>query len=175
MVRRGKLERIVSWKYVRYFELYDDTTVNEIISIASVDMLKSLLYSSWHDLHASKKFTFYFALAKHQNEDKRKLLSIVLKDILEVIVDIAGTNYLIVAGFLQHILPIVTGNAYERDFISFALALLAANYESLSSDSIALRNAVSLLLVNNILLKFSCLFSLDVVTSVALSLPSRYF
>uniref|UniRef100_A0A8R1XUB6 VHL domain-containing protein n=1 Tax=Onchocerca volvulus TaxID=6282 RepID=A0A8R1XUB6_ONCVO len=147
MVRRGKLERIVSWKYVRYFELYDDTTVNDIISVASVDMLKSLLYSSWHDLHASKKFTLYFALAKHQNEDKRKLLSTVLKDILEVTVDIAaGADYLIVIDFLRHILPIVTGNAYERDFTSFALALLAANYESLSSDFIALRSAVSLLL-----------------------------
>lgn len=39
MVKRGKLEHIVSWKYVRYFELYDETTINDIISIASVEMV----------------------------------------------------------------------------------------------------------------------------------------
>ncbi|KAM3728192.1 von Hippel-Lindau tumor suppressor [Dirofilaria immitis] len=146
LVRRGKLEHIVSWKYVRYFELYDETTVNDIISVASVEMLKSLLHSSWHDLHASKKFVLYFALAKHQDEDKRKLLFDVLKDIMKIVVDIAGTNYLAVVGFLRYILPIATGSVYEKDFISFALTIIAVNYESLSSNCIMLRSTVSLLL-----------------------------
>ncbi|MCP9263223.1 hypothetical protein DINM_006562 [Dirofilaria immitis] len=120
LVRRGKLEHIVSWKYVRYFELYDETTVNDIISVASVEM--------------------------HQDEDKRKLLFDVLKDIMKIVVDIAGTNYLAVVGFLRYILPIATGSVYEKDFISFALTIIAVNYESLSSNCIMLRSTVSLLL-----------------------------
>ncbi|EJD75891.1 hypothetical protein LOAG_17041 [Loa loa] len=146
MVKRGKLEHIISWKYVRYFELYDESTVNDIISAASMEMLESLLHSSSHDLHASEKFALYFALAKHQNEEKRKLLSSVLKDVLEVIVDIAGTDYLTTVAFLHHILPVASGSAYARDYVSFALTVLAVDYELLFSDPAALRSAVSLLL-----------------------------
>uniref|UniRef100_A0A158Q8S3 VHL domain-containing protein n=1 Tax=Elaeophora elaphi TaxID=1147741 RepID=A0A158Q8S3_9BILA len=146
MVKRGKLEHIVSWKYVRYFDLYDKTTIDDIINIASVEMLKSLLHSSSPDLRASEKFALYFALSKHQNEEKRKLLSAVLKDILKVVVDIAETDYLAAICFLRHILPVAVGNAYERDFVSFALTILAVNCESLSANFVALRSAVSLLL-----------------------------
>ncbi|VBB29610.1 unnamed protein product [Acanthocheilonema viteae] len=146
MVKRGKLKHIVSWKYIRYFELYDETAINDIISTASVEMLKDLLYSSSHNLHSSKKFALYFALAKHENEEKKKLLSTVLGDVLKIVVDIAETDYLTALGFLRHIFPVATGSAYERDFVSFALTVLAVNCESLSSDFIALRSAVSLLL-----------------------------
>ncbi|VDK83091.1 unnamed protein product [Litomosoides sigmodontis] len=150
MVKRGKLERIISWKYVKYFELYDETTINDVINIASVEMLRSLLHSS-RDLNGSKKFALYFALAKHQNEEKRKLLCAVLEDVLKIVVDVAETNYLTALGFLQHVIPVglfpvVTGSVYERDFVSFALTVLAVNCGLLSSDFIALRNAVSLLL-----------------------------
>ncbi|CAG9533064.1 unnamed protein product [Cercopithifilaria johnstoni] len=146
MVKRGKLEHIVSWKYFRYFELYDEATINDIISIAPVEMLKNLLHSSSYDLHSSKKFALYFALAKQQNEEKRKLLSTVLEDVLKIVVNIAEIDYLTTLSFLRHMLPVCTGSAYERDFVSFALIILAVNCKSLSSDFIALRNAVSLLL-----------------------------
>lgn len=146
MVKRGKLGHIISWKYVKYFEFYDESNINEIISIASVEMLKNLLHSSSHDLQPSKKFALYFALAKHQNEEKRKLLFAVLKDVLEIVVDIAGRDYLTAIDFLRHILPVATGSAYERDFVSFALAILAVNCESLSSNFVALRKTLSLLL-----------------------------
>ncbi|VIO89556.1 Uncharacterized protein BM_BM11025 [Brugia malayi] len=151
MVKRGKLGHIISWKYVKYFEFYDESNINEIISIASVEMLKNLLHSSSHDLQPSKKFALYFALAKHQNEEKRKLLFAVLKDVLEIVVDIAGRDYLTAIDFLRHILPVATGSAYERDFVSFALAILAVNCESLSSNFVALRKTLSLLLVSIII------------------------
>lgn len=45
MIKRGKLGHIISWKYIKYFELYDETTINDVISIASVEMVRLILYS----------------------------------------------------------------------------------------------------------------------------------
>uniref|UniRef100_A0A915PCZ1 Uncharacterized protein n=1 Tax=Setaria digitata TaxID=48799 RepID=A0A915PCZ1_9BILA len=146
MVKRGKLENIISWKYVKNFKLYDRSTVNYIITVASVEMLRNLLHSTSFNLHVLEKFSLYSALAEHKSEDKKKLLSTVLKDILEVVAVMAETDHLIAIDFLRHIFPIAAGSPYERDFISFALTVLAVNCGSLVEDCVALRSALSLIL-----------------------------
>ncbi|VDK60091.1 unnamed protein product [Gongylonema pulchrum] len=106
MIRRGKLERLVTWKYAKVFDLYDEATIKDIISMASVDLLENLLHSSSDCASVSSKFALYSTLAQHESEKKRKLLSTVLEDVLKVTVGVAKTDIIGAIRFLQHILPV---------------------------------------------------------------------
>ncbi|VDN03599.1 unnamed protein product [Thelazia callipaeda] len=154
MVKKGKVKRLLSSKYSKNFEFYDEATMNNIISSSSevqaslhpLCSLKTLLHSFPDGMPAIQKFPVYYALVKQTDESKRKLLLTSLNDVLEVVTSYTENNYLTVIRFLQLILPIVTGHEYEKNFITFCLTALVINVTKLTADFVALSSALSLLL-----------------------------